>query len=733
MNPRRRNLPLLFTALTVGAVMLSAPAPLIEAQSGIRGFSASHADAERQLEQWFRKIPDAEHAENNLRHITAEPHMAGTEGSHRLADWLRLQYENDGFDAKIVSYSVWLPLPTEVKLDLVAPQKRALATQEEPYEWDKSTYDSRASIGFNTYSPSGEVTARIVYANYGTAEDYRQLESLGVSVAGKIVLVRYGNAYRGIKSKLAEEHKAAALLIYSDPADDGYDAGDVYPRGPWRPMSAIQRGSILYTEIYPGDPLTPGVAATPDAQRISPADARSLPRIPVMPINAQDAAAILSHLTGAKVPRAWQGGLPITYHTGPGESAVHLKIVMDYQQRKIYDVIARLPGTDDSEWVVLGNHHDAWVFGAVDPGSGTAVMLETARSLGELVRGGWKPRRSIVMCEWDGEEPGLLGSTEWVEDNLKDLQTKAVTYINTDVGVAGPNFSASATPSLQDIVREVTREVSDPNTGRSVYEAWKEHSEHAVSEPSGVARERPLRTDNDAPLGTLGAGSDFCPFFDFAGIPSLDVGFNGDYGVYHSLYDDFFWMKRFGDPDFAYHATLATILGTLVLRLDQADVVPFDYSAYAETIQHEAGALSAAAKRAGVTDADLAPLTDAAAQLREAAQRTSPTLRALETSASAAAQHQQVNLALAAVEQSFLSPEGLPGRPWYKHQLWAPGSYAGYTAVMMPSLAEAIEHKDAEQIRRAIAAIAAALTRATAKLNEISRLAPPAPTDHKPD
>jgi N-acetylated-alpha-linked acidic dipeptidase len=732
MTSRCRSLPIFFMAFVAVAIFLSAPAALVEAQSGIRGFSAQHADAERQLEQSLRKIPDAQHAEENLKRITSEPHMAGTEGSHRLAEWLRQQYESFGFDAKIVSYSVWLPMPTEIKLELMAPQKKALATEEEPYEWDKSTYDSRAAIGFNTYSPSGDVTAQVVYANYGTADDYRELESLGASVAGKIVLVRYGSSYRGIKAKLAEEHKAAGLLIYSDPADDGYDAGDVYPHGPWRPMSGIQRGSILYTEIYPGDPLTPGIASTTDAPRILPADARSLPRIPVMPINAQDATAILGHLSGTKVPRAWQGGLPITYHAGPGESSVHLKIAMDYQQRKIYDVIARLPGADDSEWVVLGNHHDAWVFGAVDPGSGTAVMLETARALGELVRGGWKPRRSIVMCEWDGEEPGLIGSTEWVEDNVKELQAKAIAYINTDVGVSGSNFGASATPSLQEIVREVTREVTDPKTGRSVYDSWKEHNEHAVVEANGMPREQSGTANNEVPLGTLGAGSDFCPFFDFAGIPSLDIGFSGDYGVYHSLYDDFFWMKRFGDPDFTYHAALAKILGTLVLRLDQADVEAFDYSAYAESIQHEAGALTVGAKRAGVTDADLAPLTEAAAQLREAAQNAAPALRALENSSVTTMQERQVNLALASVEQSFLSARGLPGRPWYKHTIWAPGSYAGYAAVMMPGLDEAIEHKDAALIRTEINEISAALTRATAKLRDISRLAQLAAADRKP-
>src|SRR5271155_1692911 len=332
--------------------------------AGIRGFTPAHVAAERALEQQIRAIPDPARAESDLRHITSEPHMAGPEASRRVAEWLRDQYRSFGFDAEIVSYSVWLPQPREVKLELTAPEIKRLATPEQPFEADKDTYDLRAVVGFNAYSPSAEVTGPVVYVNYGMPEDYRALDSLGVSVEGKIALTRYGHGYRGIKTKLAEEHKALGLVLYSDPQDDGYMAGDSFPHGPWRPMSGIQRGSVLYTEIYPGDPLTPGIAATPDAKRLSPSDAANLPHIPTLPINSQDAAAILQNLGGPHVPKDWQGGLPFTYHAGPGGAAAHMKLVMDYQQRPIYDVIAKLPGTDDSQWVVLGNHHDAWVFGA---------------------------------------------------------------------------------------------------------------------------------------------------------------------------------------------------------------------------------------------------------------------------------------------------------------------------------------------------------------------------------
>src|SRR5271156_4341024 len=595
---------------------------------GISGFAPARVAAERQLEEQFRAIPDPAHAEKNLRRLTSEPHMAGTEASHRVAEWLRDQYRSFGFDAEIVTYSAWLPQPREVSLELTKPESKKLATQEQPVDADKDTFDKRIIPAFNVYSPSGEATAPVVYVNYGTQDDYRTLESAGVRVDGKIVLARYGRGYRGVKAKLAEEHKAAALIIYSDPKDDGNVAGETFPNGPWRPMSGIQRGSINYIQSYPGDPLTPGVAATPDAKRIAPADAASLPRIPTMPINAQDASVILANLGGATVPSAWQGGLPFTYHFGPGAAEVHMKLVMDYQQRPIYDVIAKLHGTSDDEWVVMGNHHDAWVFGAADPGSGNASLLETVRARGELERSCWKPRRTIVICHWDGEEPGIIGSTEWVEANRAELQKKVMAYINTDVGVNGPNFGASATPSLKALVRDAAREVKDPGTDRSVYDVWRDHAATFAGEVSGTARQS-LTADasGEPPISSLGSGSDYSAFFDHAGIPSLDIGFTGDYGVYHSVYDDFYWMKHFGDPKFAYHPALARILGTVALRLDEADILPFDFPAYALEIEH----IPTNRIRRAVRDEDeraLEPALDAAAKLSISASQAAEALRA---------------------------------------------------------------------------------------------------------
>jgi len=721
--------------------------------SAIRGFFADHVSAERAAEQKLLQIPDAANAEANLRQLTAQPHMAGTEASHRVAQWLLAQYQSYGFDAAIESYSVYLPVPEERELELVEPEKQTLATPEQPYEWDKDTYDARAVPAFNAYSASGEVTAQVVYANYGMMDDYRRLADLGVHVEGKIVIARYGEGFRGVKAQLAEEHKAVALLIYSDPADDGFFAGDPYPRGPWRPMSGIQRGSILYTSKYPGDPLTPGIAATPDAKRLSPAEAKNLPHIPVLPINAQDAGAILSHMGGQNVPRGWQGTLPFTYHLGPGQAVVHLKVKMDYQQRNIYDVIARIHGEDDNSWVVFGNHHDAWVFGAVDPNSGTASMLEAARALGQLTRGGWKPKRTIVFCEWDAEEFGLIGSTEWVEAHQQELQQKALTYVNTDVGVAGPDFSASAVPSLKEFVREVTQSVSDPCAGRSVFEVWKERLAKDAANPTGVARTEPKASaDEPVPLGALGAGSDFCPFLDHAGIPAVDMGFGGPYGVYHSQYDDFYWMKHFGDPTFAYHAAMGRIIGVMALRFSSADVMPFDYSAYAKEVSgmvadlqkraKDAGAAPTASSVAASTAAptpenvegdsqketsgvtvELKPAVDAAAQLAASAERARQSLAVLCSSSVDAARIAEINHALAGVEQAFLAAQGLAGRPWYRHQIYAPGSYTGYESVVIPGVREPLDRKDYVAAQAAVADLADALRRAATQLDAVAQLA----------
>lgn len=691
--------------------------------AGIAGFAPSRVAAERQLEQKLRATPDPARAEANLRHLTSEPHLAGTEASRRVAEWLRDQYRSFGFDAEIVTYSAWLPMPRETTLELTKPTREKLATPEDPVGIDQDTSDKRIVPAFNRYSPSGEVTAPVVYVNYGMADDYRALASAGVQVAGKIVLARYGKGYRGVKAKLAEEHKAAALILYSDPKDDGAAQGDTFPNGPWRPLTGIQRGAIIYTQVYPGDPLTPGVAATANAKRLAPADAASLPRIPTMPINAQDAAVILGALGGDAVPADWQGGLPMTYHYGSGDAEVHMKLVMDYQLRPLYDVIARLRGADDNQWVILGNHHDAWVYGAADPGSGTATILETARALGELARTGWKPRRTIVIFEWDGEEPGLIGSTEWVEANLAELQAKAVAYINTDVGVTGPNFGSGATPSLKALIRDATREVEDPRTGHTVYQAWLEHGLAVKADVPGTARQQAVMdSSGEAPVDAIGSGSDYSAFFDHAGIPSVDMGFNGPYGVYHSAYDDFYWMKHFGDPKFAYHAALARVMGTIALRLDEADILPFDFRAYALELEH----LTTDRIRRATRDEDEQALEvplDAIAKLSVSAANASHALQAISGSPLDPAKAAQINHGLAAVEQAFLAPDGLVGRPWFKHVLYAPGSYTGYAAVALPGITESLDRNDSATLKREADSLAAAYARAAARLDEITRLA----------
>jgi N-acetylated-alpha-linked acidic dipeptidase len=698
------------TLLFIAALLvcgLLAPVSVSQ-ETPIRGFSSARVAPQRALEQKLQSIPSAESAERYLRFLTAEPHMVGTEGSRRVAEYVRAQLRSYGFEADLVRYSVWLPHPREVKLELIAPQKKPLATQEEPIAADKDSSNPRIVPGFNAYSPSGEVSGSVVYANYGQPEDFRRLAELGISIEGKIVLARYGRNFRGVKARVAEEYKAAGLIIYSDPADDGYVAGDAYPRGPWRPMSGIQRGSILYTFHYPGDPLTPETASTENARRLDPAQARSLPRIPTMPISPRDAQEILKHLNGPRV-REWQGGLPLTYHVGPGNARVRMKLAMDYQQRTLYNVVARLRGTNENEWVVMGNHHDAWVFGAVDPSSGTAVMLETARALGELVRAGWKPRRTILLCAWDGEETGLLGSTEWVEENIEELRRKAVAYFNMDSAVSGPNFGGAATPSLREFVREVSREVPSTRAGVSVYEAWRQRVRRASQE--GLDRQ-----GREVPLGSLGAGSDFTPFYHHGGIPSFDMSSGGDYGVYHSMYDSFHWMKSFGDPGFQMHATMARIAGIALLRLADADVLPFDYEEYAEELQRYVADLEGVANAKAEGKLPLAELRETVAAFAASAGRAN---RALATTAGSAA----LNRALVLVEQDLLAPAGLSDRPWYKHTVVAPGAYAGYAAVLFPGVREPLDRGDWETARRELTVLVAALRRATARLDEVARLA----------
>ena len=579
--------------------------------------------------------------------------------------------------------------------------------------------DPRVLPAFHGSSPSCDVTADAVYVNYGRPEDFKKLDDMHISVAGKIVVVRYGMNFRGVKVYLAQQRGAAGVIIYSDPADDGYFQGDKYPHGPWRPDTGVQRGSVQYMFKYPGDATTPDVASTPGlaaSRRLPLSKISSLPTIPSMPLSYHDAAPILENLGGPVAPREWQGALPFSYHVGgAGQIKVHMRLKMDFAQRTVWDVIGKIPGSEfPDEWVVAGNHRDAWVFGAVDPGSGTAAMLEAVHGVGVLLAQGWKPRRTLFFCSWDAEEEGLIGSTEWAEEHAKQL-AHAVVYINTDASVSGPHFEASAVPSLKQFVREVTMEVASPKGG-SVYDDWKK-------DLGDAARRRLGKEFNDAPMvplvggevrvGDLGSGSDYTPFIQHLGVPSTDIGSTGAYGVYHSVFDNYAWFVMNADPTFVYEQQMARVFGLEVLHMADADVLPYDYVTYARQIQ---AYLVHRARRAPKMPASNLDFNAAlAAANRFAAEAAMVMGKQLAGGGNPAV----LNASLRAVEGDLLAPEGLPGRPWFRHTIFAPGEYTGYAAVVIPGVNEAIDAHDAARAQAQMANVTAALVRATATLEEV--------------
>ncbi|MGH9970951.1 MAG: M28 family metallopeptidase, partial [Pyrinomonadaceae bacterium] len=575
-------------------------------------------------------------------------------------------------------------------------------------------------------------TAPLVYVNYGLPPDYDALKKLGVSVKGKIALARYGNSFRGVKAKVAEQEGAIGLIIYSDPADDGYMQGETYPKGPWRPSSSAQRGSVQYLFQYPGDPLTPGKPSIPGVARLKIEEATDLTRIPVQPISYGDARRLLEPLRGPVRPRGFQGGLPFAYHVGGTDDVrVHLKTEMDYQLRKIWNVISTIEGGDEKDrWVIMGNHRDAWTFGAVDPNSGTTAMLEAARGFGQLLKNGWKPRRTIVLGSWDGEEYGLIGSTEWAEELSSELKEKAVAYLNMDAAVSGANFGASSVPSLWKLIRDATRDVRDPKTGKSVYQQWQDRARE--TQPDAELTDAESGSDAriaEARIGALGSGSDYTPFLQHLGIPALDMGFGGDYGVYHSAYDSFHWMSQFGDPTFAYHVTAAQLWGTVALRLAEADALPFDYTDYGEQIRDFFTESVKTAKRRNLSTAfDEKAMNEAVADFSKEAARVEKsrqeTVREIESTRveandrhpRAVARLKRINEALLATERALTDSEGLRGRPWYKHQIYAPGLYTGYAAQPLPDFRQALDDRNGAEARAALSKIGAAIKRATETL-----------------
>jgi N-acetylated-alpha-linked acidic dipeptidase len=714
MTPRTLLvLPLLLVTTALSFAQEPRPIP------GFRNPAAQHT-----LEQQFLAVPDAAQAGEHLRILTAEPHIAGSPEDKKTAEYVAKVFREAGLETEIVEYKVWLNYPVEISLEIAAPGGvRHIAPTEERVEGDPFQSDPRVVMAYNGFSPSGEADAEVIYANYGRPDDYRKLKEMGVEVRGKIVLVRYGENFRGVKAYTAQENGAAGVIIYSDPADDGYFKGDMYPKGPWRPDSGVQRGSIAYIFKYPGDPTTPGIASVPsldDAQRTPPEKAASLPRIPTTPLSYADARPILDNLGGPESPRPWQGALPFTYHIGPGPVRVRMKLKQDYAYRTIWDVIGKIRGREfPDEWVTSGNHRDAWVYGAVDPNSGTAAQLEAARGLGALLKSGWRPRRTIVLGSWDAEEQGLIGSTEWAEHYSKEL-AGAVTYINMDAAAFGPKFAASAVPSLKQFVRDVAKSVSSP-AGGSVYDAWKQAKEKEAAEKTspdlGGSERPPVAPSADLPVGDLGSGSDYTAFLQHLGVPSTDVSSSGPYGVYHSVFDNFAWFSKFGDPGFHYLQQMARIYGLELLRLSEADALPFDYEAYGKEIAvYVQKAQQKSARILGKNAPDFSPALSAARRLTAAGAKVSKAQRD-----AGAKDLPRLNRTLREAERAFLLPNGLPNRPWFRHAIFAPGEYTGYAAVVLPGVNEALDANDAGRTGTQLAALVEAINRAAAVLEQYSK------------
>lgn len=699
-----------FVASVVFSSALYAQSPAVpETLFGYRDFSQ-----QVKIDRDFLAVPDTKLAGEELKTLTAAPHVAGSKEDYATAVYVAGKFKAAGLETTIVPYTAWLNLPETVhvealdssgKLLMQGPSKEHVAS--DPYQ-----DDPRVLPAFNGSSPSGDVTGDVVYANYGRPDDFDKLADDHIDLHGKIVLVRYGGNFRGVKVYIAQQRGAAGVLIYSDPYDDGYFQGDVYPKGPYRPDTGVQRGAVQFLFKYPGDATTPGVASTPalaQSERLPVSKITSMPSIPSMPISYKDASPILEHLTGPSVPKGWQGALPFTYHLGgDGAVRVHLAQKMDYAQRTIWDVIGRIPGTQNpDEWVVAGNHRDAWAYGAVDPNSGTAAMLEAVHGIGNLLKAGWKPKRTVYFCSWDAEEEGLIGSTEWVEGHAKELE-HAVAYLNTDVGVSGPDFEAAAVPSLKQFVRDIAAEVPSPHGG-SVLDAWKaEKPRNGASASMDVARgEAPRR--GPVQVGDLGSGSDFTPFLQHAGVPSTDIGSRGRYGVYHSVFDNYAWFTRFGDPTFAYLQQQARVFGLETLHLADTDALPYDYTEYAREIGSYLKAAAAKADKAGM-HLNFAQPEAAAAKMLSNAQAAYPRQK------TASGDLGLLNAKLRQVENDLLDPQGLPGRPWFRHTIYAPGEYTGYAAVVIPGVNEAIEAKDADRGQKELDRLAEALDRASADL-----------------
>jgi N-acetylated-alpha-linked acidic dipeptidase len=711
------------------------------------GYSAESSRAERQWEEKFRAIPSPENLRSYMQRLSARPHNVGTAYDKENAEWILAKFKEFGLDAHIEQFDVLYPTPKERVVELVDGGPKFVAKlQEPPVPQDPTSNQQNEQLPtYHAYSIDGDVTAPLVYVNYGVPEDYEQLERMGVSVKGAIVIARYFHSWRGIKPKVAAEHGAVGCLIYSDPHEDGFVQGDTFPSGAWRPKDGVQRGSVADMPIYPGDPLTPGVGATKNAKRLAVKDAATITKIPVLPISYGDAQPLLAALTGRVAPEGWRGGLGITYHVGPGTARVHLKVKSNWEPLKpVFDVIAKIPGSSyPDEWVIRGNHHDAWVNGAEDPTSGMVAVLEEGRAFGELLKGGWKPKRTIILCAWDGEEPGLLGSTEWAEEHYDDLRAHAVAYVNSDSNSRG-YLAVEGSHTLEKFSNDVAHDITDPETQLS---AWKRSRLHEIANAKSADQRKEIRERADLRIPALGSGSDYTAFLQHDGIASLNIGFGGEDGggIYHSIYDDFYWYTHFSDTDFVYGRALAQTGGTAVMRLADAELLPFEFGDFADTVEMYVKELKALAQKThdeirernreieeGLFKAtddprhplvapqmetvpphlNFAPLENAAeevtrsaAEYRKAFEQAGANGGTRLASASLA----EVNQLLIQSERKLTNSEGLPNRPWFKHQLYAPGFYTGYAVKTVPAVREAIEQKQWKQADEAIVVVAAVL------------------------
>jgi N-acetylated-alpha-linked acidic dipeptidase len=729
----------LFPSFLISTALVVAPSP---ADIPLRGFFPQSVQTQRDLETRFRAMPDGARMKEAMRRLSARPHHVGSPYDKDNAEWILSQFKSYGWDAHIENFDVLFPTPVDRVVELVAPTTFKASLQETAIPGDPtSNQQSEQLPSYNAYSVDGDVTGPLVFVNYGIPADYEELEQRGISVKGAIVIAKYGGSWRGIKPKVAAEHGAVGCLIYSDPRDDGYAGGDVFPNGPMRPPQGVQRGSVADMPVYPGDPLTPGVGATKNAKRLTIAEAKTITKIPVLPISYGDAQPLLAALGGPLAPSSWRGGLPITYRLGAGPARVHLRVKSDWSLKTLYDVIAKLPGTTEAdEWVIRGNHHDAWVNGAQDPISGLVAELEEARALGSLYQQGWRPKRTIIYAAWDGEEPGLLGSTEWVETHADELKTHAVAYLNSDTNSRG-YLEVEGSHSLEKFINGVAKDVDDPESGVS---SWKRLQSSRIVDGSPEVR-RDAREREDLRISALGSGSDYSSFLDHLGIASLNLGYGGEDegGIYHSIYDDFYWFTHFSDTSFVYERALAQAAGTAVLRLANADLLPFGFTNLSETVQGYVKDLQS------LRDKRAEQITERNRQIEEglfkftsdprdpvtAPQRLAPApqlnfaplLNALDSLSHSATRYETaygravsegragvakgVNERLLQAERALTSTEGLKNRPWYVHMLYAPGFYTGYGVKTIPGVREAIEQGQWQDADREITRAASALER----------------------